>query len=69
MTSLGTIYTQMGLECIANNELTKAESCFEEAERCFDSAKYGEYPNLHAYHSHAHMWRMKGNRIQRYQRK
>ena len=57
LTSLGTLHSRVGLDSLrANNDLQDIEGHFREAERCFDEAKYGEFPNAYAYHGQAFMW-------------
>ncbi len=56
LTSLGNLYSHMGIDYIKKNKKTEADECFRKAEDCFHAAKHGEFPNAHAYHSHAYMW-------------
>jgi len=62
LTSLGNLYSHMGMGSIKQGEQAKAEEYFEKAEDCFRDAKHGEFPNAYAYHAHAHMWYLRGNR-------
>jgi len=61
LTSLGTLYSRMGIDCIKKNKTKEAPEYFERAVACFQNAKHGEFPNAHAYHSHANMWYLRGN--------
>lgn len=61
VTSLGKLYSRQGFDCYKKGEEQKANEFFQEAERMFDSAKHVDFPNVHAYHSHAFMWYVKGN--------
>ncbi len=56
LTSLGNLYSHMGIEYLQQGEFEKAEKYLEKAEECFNNAKHGEFPNAHAYHAHANMW-------------
>lgn len=60
LTSLGSLYSHMGLYYNKRNQPIEAKECFAKAEESFFGAKHGEFPNGHAYHSHSHMWYMKG---------
>jgi hypothetical protein len=62
LTSLGNLYSHMGMESIKQEEQPKAEEYFEKAEDCFRNAKHGEFPNAHAYHAHTLMWSLRGDR-------
>ncbi len=64
LTSLGRLYTQMGINIIKKNETNGAQEYFEKAEDSFRHAKHGEFPNAHAYHSHAYMWYSRGNQLE-----
>ena len=48
----------MGLESLREPSSVKldVDDHFQEAERCFEEAKYGEFPNAYAYHGQANMW-------------
>ena len=61
LTSLGSLYSRMGVDFIKKRETKEAEEYFKKAEESFQHAKHGEYPNAYAYHSHAHMWYLRGN--------
>ncbi|MFX0139216.1 MAG: SIR2 family protein [Candidatus Hodarchaeota archaeon] len=61
LTSLGSLYSHMGIDFYKNRNIRDAEEYFEKAESCFQGAKFGEFPNAYAYHSHANMWYLKGN--------
>lgn len=52
----------MGIEAIGSGDGLKAQEHFNNAEKCFQSAKHGEFPNVYAYHAHSNMWYQKGNR-------
>ena len=58
LTSLGTLHARVGLDSLRgqNGLQDDIESRFEEAGRCFEEAKYGEFPNAYAYHGQAYMW-------------
>ncbi|MDP2682320.1 MAG: SIR2 family protein [Deltaproteobacteria bacterium] len=61
LTSLGSLYSRMGIDCIKKSKMKEAEEYFEKAEASFQNAKHGEFPNAYAYHSHAYMWYSRGN--------
>jgi len=61
LTSLGSLYSHMGIDFIQKGKIGEAEECFEKAEASFQGAKHGEFPNAYAYHSHGYMWYMRGN--------
>ena len=61
LTTLGSIYSMWGLN--ADNEV-EAQEYFGKAEKVFATAKFGDFPNAYAYHSHAHMWFSKGRKCQ-----
>ena len=58
LTSLGTMHARVGMDSLRgeNGFQDDVESRFEEAARCFEEAKYGEFPNAYAYHGQANMW-------------
>ncbi|MCK4828836.1 hypothetical protein KA005_74615, partial [bacterium] len=62
LTSLGNLYSHMGMEFVKNREELKADGYFEKAESSFHNAKFGEFPNAYAYHAHANMWFARANR-------
>jgi len=61
LTSLGTLYSRMGIDELKTGDHTIAQDYFAKAENCFAKAKHGEFPNAHAYHAHAFMWFVRGN--------
>lgn len=61
LTSLGSLYSHIGIDLIRKGNVKEAEEYFEKAEMSFQSAKHGEFPNAYAYHSHAYMWYLKAN--------
>jgi len=61
LTSLGGLYSHMGLSYLKKSKFKDAEECFEKAEASFQSAKHGEFPNAYAYHSHSFMLYSRGN--------
>lgn len=61
LTSLGNLYSHMGIQFMSQGEQEKAKEYFEKAENCFRDARHGEFPNAHAYHAHASMWYHRGN--------
>jgi hypothetical protein len=61
LTSLGNLYSHMGMDFLKKGDRQRAEEYFQNAEESFQGAKYGEFPNAHAYHSHATMWYVRGN--------
>jgi len=63
LTSLGTLYSRMGIDFLSQGKNNNAEECFRKAENSFQDAKYGEFPNTYAYHSHAYMWYLRGNKF------
>jgi len=60
LTSLGNLYSHLGMDLFKNSKTPEANEYFAKAEECFHSAKHGEFPNAHAYHSHARMWYTRG---------
>ena len=62
LTSLGNLYSKLGIDYMLKGKTREAEDYFEKAENSFHDAKHGEFPNVYAYHSHAHMWYLKGNK-------
>ncbi|MBN2314479.1 MAG: SIR2 family protein [Sedimentisphaerales bacterium] len=62
LTSLGNLYSHMGIKATEDEDEPNAKDYFDRAEQCFRDAKYGDYPNAHAYHAHGNMWYQKGNR-------
>jgi hypothetical protein len=62
ITSLGNLYSHMGMESIKQDEKVNAKEYFTKAEECFHNAKHGEFPNAYAYHAHAYMWYLRGSR-------
>lgn len=56
LTSLGNLYSHAGVQLLKEKKDTYAEGYFRKAEECFQAAKHGEFPNGHAYHSHAYMF-------------
>lgn len=63
LTSLGSLYSHMGIDLFKKGKIREAEEHFEKAETSFQGAKHGEFPNAFAYHSHAFMWYLRGNNI------
>lgn len=61
LTSLGSLYSHVGIDFIRKGKIREAEKYFEKAEASFQGAKHGEFPNAYAYHSHGYMWYMRGN--------
>ncbi len=59
-TTLGNLYTRMGMESLKNNDSLKAREYFKKAEYQLQGAKHGDFPNPLAYHAHAHMWYQRG---------
>ena len=55
-TSLGTLYSKLGIEKLKESQTEEANNFFDSAEELFSTSKYGEFPNVHAYHSHANMY-------------
>lgn len=62
LTSLGTLYSRIGIVAFENKDLNKADENFSRAQRCFINARLGGFPNQHAYHAHAFMFYRKGER-------
>jgi len=56
LTSLGTLYSRMGMEYFREGKVGDAKDYFSKAEEYFQGGKYGEFPNAYAYHGHALMW-------------
>ena len=56
LTSLGNLYSHIGVQLLKEKKGPYAEEYFRKAEECFAAAKHGEFPNGHAYHSHAYMF-------------
>jgi tetratricopeptide (TPR) repeat protein len=63
LTSLGSLYSHMGIDFIRQGKIKEAEECFKKAEESFQGAKYGEFPNVYAYHSHGLMWFLRGKEV------
>jgi tetratricopeptide (TPR) repeat protein len=61
LTSLGSLYSHMGIDFTRKGKIREAEEYFEKAEASFQGAKHGEFPNAYAYHCHAHMLYLRGN--------
>jgi hypothetical protein len=59
LTSLGKLNYLTGMKLQRENLYNKAAEKFEDAERYFDDAKHGDFPNAYAYHAHANMWLQK----------
>ncbi len=53
LTSLGSLYYHKAID---QTESKKAEEYYSEAIKCFNDAKTGEFPNVHAYHAHANIF-------------
>jgi hypothetical protein len=65
LTSLGNLYSHWGMELLLEEgEEAKAEEYFKNAEDFFHRARHGEFPNAHAYHAHALMCYLRGNRAE-----
>ena len=64
LTSLGTLHSRVGLEALQGQGGVQLDTDghFEEAARCFEEAKYGEFPNAYAYHGQANMWLQRAQR-------
>jgi tetratricopeptide (TPR) repeat protein len=60
LTSLGTLYSRWGLDWLKAGT-SGSKQLFQQAEECFASARYGDFPNAHAYHAHAYMAFQCGN--------
>jgi len=56
LTSLGKLNSLIGLMLFRKENYDEAEEKFELAEKYFNEAKHGEYPNAYAYHANAYMW-------------
>ena len=52
----------MGRKCYLSQDYKQYEEYFDNAEDCFKIAKHGDFPNAFAYHAHANMWFLRGNR-------
>ena len=61
LTSLGSLYSHVGIGLFKKGRVREAEEYFEKAEASFQGAKHGEFPNSYAYHGHGYMWYMRGN--------
>jgi len=60
LTSLGTLYSRIAVNCIKENpEL--AQEKIRLAESCFLKARFGGFPNAHSYHAHANMYLQVGD--------
>lgn len=64
LTSLGKLYSRMGLESERKGGDQQTDDYFQKAENCFRDARHGEFPNAYAYHSHAFMWLARGKEAQ-----
>ena len=64
LTSIGTLHSRIALESLGgqDTDYTDSSDHFEEAERFFEEAKYGEFPNAYAYHGQANMWLQRAQR-------
>ena len=64
LTSLGTLHSRIGLELLRTQDGIQddIDDHFREAERCFEEAKFGEFPNAYAYHGQANMWLQRAQR-------
>jgi hypothetical protein len=60
LTSLGKLYSREAINILKKENSTNADELINKASRCFAEAKHGEYPNIHAYHSHAFFWFKRG---------
>lgn len=60
LTSLGKLYSRQAINNLKEGKKEKAEEQILLADSCFREAKHGEYPNVHAYHSHAYFWFKRG---------
>ncbi|MBW1616831.1 MAG: hypothetical protein JRJ49_09940 [Deltaproteobacteria bacterium] len=56
LTTMGTLYSNQGISELKQNNNKQADIFLKKAEDVFEKAKHGEFPNGHAYHSHAYMW-------------
>jgi tetratricopeptide (TPR) repeat protein len=63
LTSLGTLNSKLGQEALKKNLMTLAEKYFAIAEEYYNQAKYNNYSDGHAYHSHAFMYFIRGQRL------
>lgn len=63
LTSLGSLYSHKGIDLLRQGKDMEAIDCFQKAEHSFQDAKYGEFPNSYAYHSHAYMWYLRGKEL------
>lgn len=59
-TTLGSLYTKMGMESYKKGDSNLAKQYFQKAENEFQEAKHGDFPNSSAYHAHAFMWYLRG---------
>ena len=60
LTSLGKLYSKQAITLLKENNKVDSEELIVKATQCFNDAKHGEYPNIHAYHSHAYFWFRRG---------
>ena len=60
LTSLGNLYSHIGMEALKKENQKEAEEYFKDAEIYFNQAKYGGFSEPHPYHAHALMWYLKG---------
>jgi hypothetical protein len=60
LTSLGKLYSKEAISLLKSKNIPEAEDAISKANQCFSEAKHGEYPNIHAYHSHAYFWFKRG---------
>lgn len=62
-TSLGVVYSKQAINAIQNKSCEDiVENFVNQAEEFFNAGKHGDFPNVHAYHSHAHHWYIRGCR-------
>jgi tetratricopeptide (TPR) repeat protein len=64
LTSLGNLYSHWGMEFLEEGNEAKAEEYFKEAEDSFRKSRHGEFSNAHAYHAHARMCYLRGDRAE-----
>jgi len=56
LTSLGKLNSLEAIKMFKDHSYNDASVKLDLAEKYYDDAKHGDFPNAYAYHAHAHMW-------------
>lgn len=62
LTSIGSLNSKLGQDALKKGDVDRAEKYFSTAEEYYKRAKYANFSDGHAYHSHAFMWFMRGKK-------